>query len=326
MDEEYVDRRPGDLETYRRLDAFAQLRLAPDAAAMARIRSSLVAEATRAADVRAAQALVAPAPTPLAIARARRFGIPRRRVSRTAGALLAATLTLGLVAGTVAAARAGGPFYEARLWIEAALLPTDPGPRADAQVARLDERLSEVRAAMAGGDAGAMAAALDAYVTILSELESQGLSNEAVADQIIDDVERHQAVLEALVGRVPAQAQDALRHALERSNSAADHLQDRGASGPSNPGAGGQGSGGSGGSGGNPAKTPPAVPPTAKPTKTPKPASEPTVEPTAEPTRTPPPAAEPTKKPAKTPPPPAGPPTEHPGSQPQQSTKAKPAT
>ena len=321
MDEEYVDRRPGDLETYRRLDAFAQLRLAPDAAAMARIRSSLVAEATRAADVRAAQALVAPTPAPPAIARARRFGLPRRRMSRTVGALLAATLTLGLVAGTVAAARAGGALYEARLWIETVLLPSDPGQRADAQVARLDERLSEVRAAMAGGDAGAMTAALDAYAAILSELESQGMSNEAVADQVIDDVERHQAVLKALVGRVPAQAQDALRHALERSSSAADHLDDRGAGGPGNPGAGGQGSGGSGGSGGDPDRTPSAGTPTAKPTRTPKPVSEPT----AKPTKTPP-AAEPTKKPPKTPPPPAGPPTEHPGGQPQQSSKAKPTT
>jgi hypothetical protein len=41
MDEDFVERRPGDLEMYRRLDAYAETRLAPDAAAMARIRAAL---------------------------------------------------------------------------------------------------------------------------------------------------------------------------------------------------------------------------------------------------------------------------------------------
>jgi hypothetical protein len=47
MDEDFVERRPGDMEMYRRLDAFAQVRLAPDAAAMARIRTALMGRPSR---------------------------------------------------------------------------------------------------------------------------------------------------------------------------------------------------------------------------------------------------------------------------------------
>jgi hypothetical protein len=312
MDEEFVERRPGDLEVYRRLDAFAQLRLAPDAAAMARIRTVLVAQATNMAGAGVAVGAV-PA-EPIRLANDRRWGRSRRRIGRSAAALLAATLTLGLVVGSVAASRAGGLLYGSRLWVETMLLPGAPEARADAQVARLDDRLAEVRAALASGDSGATSAALEAYASILADLEAQAASDPAVADRVRDDVQRHLAVLEALIGHVPPQAQEALRHALDRSDSALDHLGGAGSGRPPGaPGANGGGSAGSGGSGGNPDRTPAGNPPTRKPTKTAAPKPEATVKPTKAPAKTPP-AAEPSKKPAAT----AAPdPTEGPGRTPQ---------
>ena len=63
MDEDFVERRPADLEIYRRLDAFAQVRLTPDAAAMARIRTALMGQALALADARSA-ALTSPGTAP----------------------------------------------------------------------------------------------------------------------------------------------------------------------------------------------------------------------------------------------------------------------
>ena len=332
MDEEYVDRRPADLEAYRRLDAFAHVRLAPNAAAMARIRESLVIEATRRAiagpielDVAGHSALAAAAP--------RTWLIPRRRVSRSMSALLAATLTLGLVAGSVAASTAGGPLYGPRVWLEELTLPSSGSARADAQVDRLDARLADLREAVGRGDSNGAMAALTAYEAILANLETQVEADPSISGDVRDDVSRHLAVLAALVDRVPPQAQDALRHALDRSDTALDHIDRRG-TGPGSgngqgPGSGnGQGAGGKpatpgGGGQGNPGE--PGVPgtnngqpgpnqtadptsngepaKTAKPSKPPKPTPTPTpatAAPTAEPTD--PPTPEPTVKPTMTPP------------------------
>ena len=300
MDEEFVERRPGDLETYRRLDAFAHVRLAPNAASMARIREALVAEATRRAEVPADQDVVAHVVVPLQ--RSRAWILPRRRVSRAVAALLAATLTLGMVAGSVAASAPGGPLYGPRLWLEQMTLPAGAAERADAQVGRLDHRLAEVRAALATGDPGATAAALAAYTSILAELDAQVTTDPAVAGRVRDDVMRHLAVLEALIGHVPPQARDALQHALERSDAALEHILGPGGRGngpgrPASPGAGGSGGSGSatGEPGGGQNRTPPAVVPTAKPEK-----PEPTPKVTQKPAKTPT-AAQPTVKPAKTP-------------------------
>jgi hypothetical protein len=248
----------------------------------------------------------------------------RRRVPRAAAALLAATLTLGLAAGSVAAARAGGPLYGARLTVEAVLLPSGGDARAEAQVSRLEERLAEVGAALASSDSNAASAALDAYASILADLERQAMEDPTIADDVRDDVARHLAVLEGLVTQVPAQARDALEHALAQSGSALDHIDDVGSGRPSTPGSSNPRGGDSGGGqGGNPNGTPPAAQPTPKPAKTP-PAAQPTPKPAktppaAQPTpkaaRTPP-AAQPTPKPDRTPPPAADPskkPSSNPG-------------
>src|SRR5262245_43452211 len=165
MDEDFVERRPGDIEMYRRLDAFAQVRLAPDAAAMARIRSALMGQALAMADARAAS-LALPAQPAIVVERPS-LPAPRLPVSRGSAAFLAACLTLGIVAGSVSASTAGGPLYGPRLWLEEATLPSAPLAHADGQLDRLDARLEEIRVAVATETAAAAEAALVAYTGIL---------------------------------------------------------------------------------------------------------------------------------------------------------------
>jgi len=310
MDDEYMEVWPGDVEAYRRLDAYAEMRLAPDPAAMRRIRAAVMAAAATALTTPrpADAALAAPPATIVAIGGAPRTLGPRRR-SRLGTALLAAALTLGLAVGGVSAAQPGGPLYGQRLWIEQAMLPASGEARVDAQSARLDERLAEARAAADRGDTNAIGAALGAYASILGELETQAIADPAVADEIGDDIERHLAVLTALLGEVPAQARGAIEHALDRSDAAIDHIDRAGSGRPSEPGAPGGGNNGVGVPGDPGAKpdktTEPAAQPTPKaepkPDKTPKPAKTPDPAPTPKPGRTPPPPADPDKKPNKTP-------------------------
>jgi len=264
MDEDFVERRPGDIEMYRRLDAFAQMRLAPDAAAMARIRSALMGQALAMADARAAS-LALPMQQPAIVVERPSLSALRMPVTRGSAAFLAACLTLGIVAGSVTASAAGGPLYGPRLWLEEANLPSAPLAHANGQLDRLDARLEEIRVAVTSGNAGATEAALVAYTGILEDLETQALADPAVADQVLDDIARRQVVLTALLGKVPPQAQDALEQALQQGANAVEAIGDdgnpgdpvrRGGGGPgsghdsdSGSGSGGSGSGGSGSGG-----------------------------------------------------------------------------
>ncbi len=222
MEDEYVEvATPGDMEVYRRLDAFADARLAPDPAAMRRIRAFVVAAASTRADELLAALPVAGASTSPARMREERSG---RRLSRAATALLAASLTLSIGAGSAFAARPGGPLYDARLWVESVTLPGTGVARAEAQLDRLEARLAEVEAALQAGDAAAAEAALEAYADIVAELDAQVGADPSIGADVGDEVSRHLAVLDALVGRVPPQASDALQHARDRSDNALDHI------------------------------------------------------------------------------------------------------
>jgi len=304
MDEDFVERRPADLEIYRRLDAFAHVRLTPDATAMARIRTALMGQAFALADARSA-ALSTPAPLPVALTERPAIAFPRPQ-RRAAAVVLAACLVVGIGAGSVAASQAGGPLYGPRMWIEAATLPSDPMTRANAQLGRLDARLQEVRVASASGNAGAAEAALEAYAVIMADLEAQAFANSAVAASIEDDMARRQVVLMGLLDDVPAQAQDAIQHALLQGANAIDvnNSVDPHPGDPRRPDAGGQGGSrvgdgqGGGSQGQNPAtgqgtgqdqgaeqgsgqgsgqNDEPTPTPTPKPTKPPKaPAADPT--------------------------------------------------
>ena len=246
MDEDFVERRPADLEIYRRLDAFATARLAPDAAAMARIRTALMGQALAAADARSA-ALMGQAPLAVALPERPVVAFPRPK-RRAAAAILAACLVVGVGATSVAASQAGGPLYGPRMWIEAATLPTDAVARADAQFARLDARLQEVRLAVRSGNADAAEAALKAYAVIVSDLDAGAATNLEVAASLEDDLARRQLVLVGLLDKVPAQAQDAIQHALQQGAKTIDKSgNDPHPGAPARPGAGGQGGQGQGG-------------------------------------------------------------------------------
>lgn len=254
---------PGFFEVARRLEAFADLRLTPSVAATTRLRTSVMTAAhRRAALIQADAALDAAGSIRVGLSaeRARPVRGPWRR---PAAALLAACLTLGIVAGMTSAARPGGPLYATRLWVEMAILPADPLARADAEVRRLEDRLLEAQQASRDGDGPAVQAALEAYSSILAEAEA-GSAGDPAADAVIEaTVTRHIAVLTLLVDSVPVAARDAVEHAISSSTKVLDGLDTSGGSG---------GSSGNGGQSGQPGS--PSQPgSTSQPTNDEQPAS-----------------------------------------------------
>jgi len=221
---------PGNREVERRLGWYADARLTPSATGTTRMRAAVMTAAHRRAALIEAGSTTLVAPAPPA-------GI---RWRRPIVALAAAALTLGILAGTVLAARPGGPLYEARLWAEMANLPTDVVSRARAEMVRLEARLEEVRQAAAAGDGPALEAALNAYASILTEATAGAQGDAAALATIEVSVTRHVIVLTGLADRVPAPAQSAIQHALSSSSKVLDDIDHQ----PAN---GGGGSGGGGG-------------------------------------------------------------------------------
>ncbi len=214
MNEPMNNRRPENRELARRLEAYADARLSPDPAAMAHVRSELLARAAE----QAAPAVPATAPViPIDQYRARPW-----RPRRLAISLLAASLMLALMAGAVAAAPPGGALYPVKLWVETATLPADPAARAAAELARLETRLAEASAAAAAGNGLGVEAALDAYGTSLEAVMA------ATADHAPPDLEsvltHHLTVLEGLLNEVPEPARNALQQVLQRGSQAVDRV------------------------------------------------------------------------------------------------------
>ncbi len=213
------------------LDAYADARLMPTGPVLARMRAAVLAEAAAAAADRR-RTEVDPEPK-------RRFAMPELRLPRRAFALgLAASLTLGTSAA-VFAAPPGSPFYNARLVIEAALLPTQVDERLAAREDHLDERLREAEAAAASGDIVALQAALIAFQ---SELDAAvGSSDEDLARlaHLQAAIEKHVAKLQELAARLPTEEAraNALEHAIDASQKAVDKLKDKAkkATGPATP-------------------------------------------------------------------------------------------
>jgi len=156
----------GAIEVERRLRAYADARLAPDARAMARIRRVLTArsEATHVAApfvpiagshrIRRAELVPVEELHP-----ARRRGPWRRRAVALA---LAATLAIG-GAAAVSAAPPDSPLYETRLLVEGLTLPAESSDRAKARVAAIQQRITEADSAAKDGNGKALSAALAAY-------------------------------------------------------------------------------------------------------------------------------------------------------------------
>lgn len=217
------DRDVEDVELAERLQAYAEARLSPSPSASSRMRDHVMAAAQRLAASSRGEAGHAVAPVDLA---SHRRPIELFRWRRPATALVAASLTVALVVGSVAASQPGGPLYGPRIWAETLTLPSSAADRAAAEVRRLNERLAEAAKAAAAGDANAADAALTAYNGILSEATA-GTHGDGSATAALDSaVRRNIEVLTSLLARdsFPDQAKDAIRHAIDQSDSAADEL------------------------------------------------------------------------------------------------------
>jgi hypothetical protein len=208
----------------------------------------------------------------------------RKAIRRGVGVLLAASLSLVVVGGALAASSAGGPLYGARLWLETVTLPTDASARAEAEIQRLDARMAELDAAVRSGDRAAVAAALAAYEEIADQALAGAGTDAAAIDRILAALNRHVGVLEGVAAKVPPQAAESINRnidrAIEHSDNAIQRIEAR--PGPDN--------------------TAPGAAPASKPEKSarPDPTAKPAAAPTAQPTPKPP--AKPSPKPDKTPP------------------------
>jgi len=321
MDDPMLNLMTGNDELSRRLAAYGLARLSPDLSATSRMRARVLAVAHRQAALTRADAGLAVLPggsheaptasldgTERPPARLRRRA---RRARRLLGAGMAATLALALLGGSVFAARAGGPLYGTRLWIEELILPSSASERAVAELARLRGRLSEASQAAASGDTPGATAALVAYGTIVDEASAEAIfAGDAVAAAAIEaGVAANVTILEALAQRLPAPAAEAVSRAvaraIERSAGALESLGRSNAGGTN----GGGGIPNPAGAGGAASHKPAEPEKTATPNRAPDPTrAAPT--PAATPQRTPKPGktapaggAKPSPRPAPTRPP-----------------------
>jgi hypothetical protein len=239
----------GDLGAQNRLedllDAYADIRLVPRAAAMARIRAMVVAEAGGLSSGTAAENRLR------VVGPLRDSGRPSlgTRLARTAFALgFAAMLTLG-TSLAVLAAPPGSPFYNARIVVETALLPPGAEARFQGRESLLEERLDEAEAAAASGNTVALAAALDAYQAEIAAASTDTGDDPERLAHLQATLAKHSAVLTALLARLPEQA--SIEHAIDASSKAITKLEARThPAHPSHPPQGGGDPGGDGDGGG----------------------------------------------------------------------------
>ena len=213
----------GDIEALLR--RYADDRLGLDAEVRARMRRRFLLEAER----RAVGLTVVSAPRwPHRASAGRSPG----RHRRAAVALLAAALALGALAGAAVASEPGGPLYGLRLWVETVTLPGDARARAEAEIARLEARLSEANQAAEHGNGAAVRAALEAYrETVASALQAAGDDLDR-ADRLEIVLERHQVVLDTLAERLPEPAADAVQQVIERNEATIEKIKSRGKPSP----------------------------------------------------------------------------------------------
>jgi hypothetical protein len=214
----------GLFELRRRLEAYANARLTPSLDASLRMRVNVMNAAHRRAALIAAGGTTDIAATSTAAIVVERSRFTTTGWRRAAAALVAASLTLAMVAGTVYAAKPGGLLYDTRIWIEMANLPAGGVARAEAEISRLDARLAEAQQASTEGDVLAAEAALSAYSAILVEA-AQGSAGDPTASAAIDvALGRHIVILTALVDNVPASARAAVEQALASSSKVLNDL------------------------------------------------------------------------------------------------------
>lgn len=299
----------GDFEIERRLESYARARLSPDPQTIARVRARVMREARLQAD------------TPrIAVPTTARPTAGRRPVpGRLALTFLAAAVWLGIAAGAVSAAQAGGLLYPARMWVEQASLPSSAAARATAELQRLDARLNEAIAAAARGDAAAVQAAVAAYRSIANETVEAMSGDADVKALVAAALDRHRVILIDVAARLTASGNTTAASAVEASVARAivhnqaviDRVETEGqtTNAGGNSGPAGESDANAGGNGGETGAGAGGVQPTAvvtpKPTKTPKPTPDATAKPTQVTTPNKPSATPRSSPTAKTPPAPA---------------------
>jgi len=307
MHDEMMDLLADDDILRDRLATYATMRLSPSLTATSRVRARVLAVAHRQAALAGADAALTLLPEPDRrmghVSTRRRRGTTQRR---SVALVLAASLTLVSFVGTAFAARPGGPLYDARLFVEQVVLPSESSARAVAELERLHQRLVEAAAASAGGDSHAAAAALAAYERILTEATSaaRATGDDVATAALHAGSGANVVVLQALLATLPDRAGEAIARSIERAiQRSNDAVRSMSGSGPTRGGPGGND--GSSGGGVDPATGPtttttPAR--TPKPAKTPKPAGSPGSSPGhAKPTPDPDATPRPTLNPASSP-------------------------
>ena len=189
-------------ELDRTIARYMRVRLDPTAAETRRVRAAVMEAAWRRRfDTPAVAAAVAAGG-----GRSReRRGLFAAWGGRRVGVALAFAMIAGLTMGSsaFAASRAGGPLYDTRLALEELTLPADPDARLDAELARAQSRVADIVEAASRGDDGAVEAAVRAYSSMLTAIDTE---HGSPASRALAAVRFHQSVLEGLLARVPAQA------------------------------------------------------------------------------------------------------------------------
>jgi hypothetical protein len=198
----------GTIELGRRLEVYARARLSPDPQASARTRARVMREARLSFEAARIAVHVGPAIAASRRSMRRRMVIP----------FLAAAVWLGIAAGSIAAAQAGGPLYPTRMWVETALLPPGIEARTQAELSQLDVRLAEVLAGVARGDRDAVAAALDAYSRIADDAIAASVDDPVLAAAVAEALDQHRAVLTAIAARLGDRGNLTASEAIERNN------------------------------------------------------------------------------------------------------------
>lgn len=216
-----------DFEIEQRLERYAAVRLNPTPAATARLRARVMRETRIAIAAGRLQAVAHPT-----VVDRRRAARHRSVWRRAAGIGLAASLSIGAVGGVLAAGQPGGPLYDTRVWLESLALPSDSDNRADAEIARLEARMSEVLAGARSGNNAAVREALVAYAGIADEALSRATGNDGALERILLALGRHLEVLTWVGDRVPDQANAAIQVNIERaiahSNATIERVQGAG--------------------------------------------------------------------------------------------------
>lgn len=197
------------------LEAYADARLSPSAPVLARMRRHVLAQAARMPTAATVPGTDGGAPGRWSLLA---FRLPRRAFALVGAAAL--TLTMG---AAVLGAPPNSPFYNARVALQEAFLPSQADARLAAHENLLAERLAEAEAAAVSGDAAALAAALAAYDAEVDHVVADVGDDHDRLAHLEEMLAKHVTVLTALVATAPEQA--SIDNALDNSQKAIEKIK-----------------------------------------------------------------------------------------------------